>query len=427
MHTPTSHSNTHPIHENTLWSITSKISELLESKACQQKSQELQDQLTRFQETLEAKGEKIQYDYSDYEQRLFRWEEEIEGIVQQDQDLRVLYENLLQAIKFAPYLKQSLWDKLLFDRLLELWPSAQEFSKPVTFSFAELKTNPEIPSSLKIKNLPSDASIQELEEVFLKIENAPWVLAIDLTDNNLWTFRKDQLQAIFSHLWNMKRINLWNNSLWELDESKLQAIFSHLWNVRSIYLSGNSLYKLDEPSLQVIFSYLENVRSVDFSWNNLWQLDKPRFQAIFSHLWNVRGMDLSWNNLWELDEPRLHVIFSHLSWARTIGLSSTYLWELDELRLQAIFSHLSWARTIGLSSTYLWELDELRLQAIFSHLWDVRTIDLSDNHLWELDEPRFQAIFSHLIHIEEVILKSQEEASKIESLFPNLIGKIKIQ
>jgi len=236
MHTPTLDPNTIPTHENTLWSITSRISELLDSEAYQHQSQKLQDQLTRFQETLKAKSEEAQYYYKDYEERLLRWEEELEAIVQQDQDLRVLYENLLKAIEFAPYLKQTLWDKLLSDRVLELWPSPQEFSEPDTISFDELKTTPSIPPYIMIKDLPSDASVQELEEVCLKIENAPWVLSIDLTGNNLWGFQKDQLQSIFSHLWNMKRIILWDNNLWELDKPRLHAIFSLLGNVKSIDL-----------------------------------------------------------------------------------------------------------------------------------------------------------------------------------------------
>jgi len=401
MHTPSSYSHSHQIHPHSrvLWGIKNRISELLESEAYQHQSQKLERLFTQLNDELDAKVNKAWYDYKDYKQRLFRWEEELEAIVQQDQDLRVHYENILRAIKFAPYLKQALWDKLLFDRLLELWPSAQEFLEPVTFSFAELKTNPEIPSSLKIKNLPSEASVQELEEVFSKIENAPWVLSIDLTYNNLRTFRKDQLQAIFSHLWNVRSIDLSWNNLWKLDEPRLQSIFSHLRSVKNIDLSRNGLDMLDEPSLKAVFSHLWNVRSIDLRNNKLWILDLPRLQSIFSHLWNVKIIDLWNNDIWQLDEPRLHAIFLHLSWVRSIDLRRNDLW-------------------------VLWE-DQL--QAIFSHLWNLRTIDLSTINLWQLDEPRLQAIFSHLIHIEEVILKSQEEASKLESLFPNLIGKFKIQ
>jgi len=400
MHTPSSQPPAHKKlpHTEVLWGITSKISELLDSEAFLPQSEKLERLFTQLDDALDAKINKAWYDYKDYEQRLFRWEEELEAILEQDDELKVLYENLLQATEFAPYLKQVLWDKLLFDRVLELWPPPQEFSEPVTFSFDRLKTNPEIPTSLKIKNLPSDVSIQELEEVFLKIENASWVLAIDLTDNNLWTFRKDQLQAIFSHLWNVRSMDLWNNDLRTLDKPSIQAIFSHLWNLRNIDLWYNDLWELDIPSLQTIFSYLWNVRSIDLGGCLFWELDEPNLQAIFSHLWNVRSIDLSDNYVWNLDEPRLH----------------------------AIFSHLSWVRSIDLSRNNLWILDKPRLQAIFSHLWNVRTIDLSTINLCQLDEPRLQSIFSHLIHIEEVILDSQEEASKLESLFPDHIGKIKI-
>jgi len=370
MHTPTSHSNTLPIRENTLWSITSRISEILESEACQQKSQELQVQLTRFQETLEAKSEEIQYDYSDYEQRLFRWEEELEGILEQDQALRLLYENLLKATEFAPHLKQVLWDKILFDRVLELWPPAQEFPKPDTISFDELKRTPSIPPYIIIKDLPHNASVQELEEVFLKIENAPWVLAIDLTYNNLWTFWQKQLHTIFSHLWGKKSIKLWNNNIWQLEEAKLHAIFSYLRNVKTVYLWYNDVCKLDEAWQHAIFSHLRNVKTVDVRYNDLWKLNELWLQWIFSHLRNVRKINLRRNCLRNLDTSSLHAIFSHLSW--------------------------------------------------------VKSMNLSRNNLWQFDEPRLQAIFSHLFYIDEVVLESQEMSSKLESLFPNLIGKIKI-
>jgi len=399
MHTPSFQPPAHKKlpHTEVLWGIKNRISELLDSEAFLPQSEKLERLFTQLDDALDAKINKAWYDYKDYEQRLFREEDKLEAIVQQDQALRVLYENLLQAIEFAPYLKHTLWDRLLFDRVLELWPPPK-VSTSVTFSFDEFKTNPEIPSSLKIKNLPSDASIQELEEVFLKIENAPWVLSIDLTDNNLWTFRKDQLQATFSHLWNVRSIDLSRNLFWELDESRLNTIFSHMGSVRSLNLRNNDLCQLDELRLQAIFSHLWNVRSIDVSGNDLWNLDEPRLHEIFSHLGNVKNMDLIWNDLWNLDEPRLHAIFSHL-------------WN-------AISLNLNW--------NDLWNLDEPRLHAIFSHLWNVRSIDLGGNDLWQLDEPRLHAIFSRLVHIEEVILVSQEERSMLESLFPNLIGKIKI-
>jgi len=400
MHTPTLHPNTpsSSTREDILWNITSKISELLDSEAFLHQSQELEKLFMQLNDTLDAKVNKAWYDYRDYEQRLFRHEKDLEAILRQDQALKVHYENILRAIKFAPYLKQALWDKLLFDRLLELWPSAQEFLEPVTFSFAELKTNPEMPSSLEIKNFPSEASVQELEEGFSKIENAPWVQRINLNFNKLWAFLQDQLYAIFSHLENVNSTDLGDNKLWQLDEPRLRTIFSHL----------------------------RNVRSIDLRWNELWILDVPSLQSIFSYLWSVRSIGLRYNDIWHLDEPRLHAIFLHLSWVRSIDLWCNYLWELDEPRLQSIFSHLSWTRTIDLSINDLWHLDEPRLQAIFSHLSWVRTIDLCWNDLWQLDEPRLQAIFSHLTQIEEVFLESQEEVSRLESLFPNLKGKINI-
>jgi len=345
MHTPYSHplSSQELPHSGVLWGITNKILKILNSEICQQQNQELERLFNQLNDALDAKVKNAWYDYRDYEQRLFRQEKDLEAILQQDQALRVLYENILRAIKFAPYLKQALWDKILFDRVLELWPPAQEFSEPITFSFDRLKRTPSIPPYIMIEDFPSDASVQELEEVFSKIENTPWVLSIDLTYNNLWDFWLDQLQAIFSHLWDVRSIDLSKNNLWKLDEPRIQAIFSHLWEVKRIRLNGSYLHRLDEPSLQ----------------------------AIFSHLWNVRSIDLWDNGLWQLDESRLH--------------------------------------------------------AIFSHLGSVRSINIWKNDIWELDEPRFQAIFSHLTQIEEVFLESQEEVTRLESLFPNLIGKFKIQ
>jgi len=400
MHAPSSYSHSHQKypHSRVLWGIKSKISELLDSEAFLLQSQELEKLFLQLIDALNTKVNKAWYDYKDYEQRLLRWEEEIEGILEQDQDLKVHYENILRAIKFAPYLKQTLWDKILFDRVLELWSPAQEFPESVTISYNKLKTTPSVPHYIMIKYLPSDASVQELEEVFLKIENAPWVLAIDLTYSNLWAFRKNQLQAIFSHLWNIRSIDLWNNNLWKLDEQRAHAVFSHLWDVRSIDLSGNLF----------------------------WELDESRLQAIFSYLWSVKNINLWNNDLWQLDEPRLHAIFLHLSWVRSIDLIRNDLWVLWEDQLHAIFSHLGNVKSIRLSGNYLYRLDEPRLQSIFSHLWNVRSIDLRYNDLWHLDVPSLQTIFSHLVHIEEVILDSPTEVSKLESIFPDLRGKLKV-
>jgi len=420
MHTPSSQPPAHKKlpHTEVLWGIKNRISEILDSETFLLQGQELEKLFMQLNDTLDAKVNKAWYDYKDYEQRLLRWEEELEAILLQDQDLRVHYENILRAIEFAPYLKQALWDKLLFDRLLELWPSAQEFLEPVTFSFAELKTNPGIPSSLDIKNIPSDATVQELEELFSKIENTPWVLSIGLTDNNLWTFRKDQPQAFFPHPWNARSIN----GLWDFDESRLQAIFPHLWNARSI----NGLWDFDESRLQAIFFHLWDVRSIDVRGTDLWKLNEPSLQAIFSYLGNVRSLKM-WNNrLWKLDESRLHAIFSHLGNVRSIDLNWNVLWTFDKPRLQAIFSHLGSVRSIDLGMNNLWQLDEPSLQAIFSYLGNVRSLKLGGNGLWQLDEPSLQAIFSHLIHIGEVILDSREEVARLESLFPHLIGKFKI-
>jgi len=487
MHTPTSHSLSPPIHKNTLWGITSRISELLDSEAYRHQSQELERFFIQLNDALDAKVNKAWYNYKDYEQRLFRWEVELEAILLQDQDLEVLYVNFLKVTAFAPHLKHALWDRLLFDKLIELWLPAQEFSAPVTFSFAELKRTPSIPSFIILKDLPTQASPKELGKVFSKIENIPWVQemslnssrliafiqnkvqafisfqwfshlwnvrSIDLSWNNLWKLDEPRLHAIFSHLWNVRSIDFRNNELWQLDELKLQAIFSHLlrlkslklrdnelwqldeprlqsifshlWNVRSIALSWNNLWKLDEPRLQSIFSHLWNVRSIDLRWNDLYMLDKPNLQAIFFHLWNVRSIDLSWNNLWKLDEPRLQLIFSHLGNARNIDLSGNSLYKLDEPSLQIIFSHLWNIKRINLCNNYLWTLDESDFHTIFSHLWNVRSMDLRLNNLWKLDEPRLQAIFSHLTKIEEVFLDSQEVISKLESLYPNRIGKLKV-
>jgi len=432
MHTPTLDPNTIPTHENTLWGITSKISELLDSEAFFHQSQELERLFTQLNDTLNAKVNKAWYDYSDYEQRLLRWEEELEAILQQDQALKVLYENFLKATEFAPHLKQALWGKLLFDKLIELWPPAQEFSDPVTFSFDRLKRTLSIPPYIIIRDLPTQASSKELGEAFSKIENTSWVHKMSLNSSHLIAFIQNKIQAFisfrwFSHLWNVRSIDLRWNDLWKLDEPRLHAIFSHLSWARTINLSANELWQLDKPRLQAIFSHLWNVRSIDLSGNSLCELDEPSLNALFSHLGNMRSIDLSWNDLWILDLPRLQTIFSHLWDVRSIGLRYNDIWHLDEPSLQSIFSHLKNVRKIDLWYNNLWELDEPRLQAIFSHMSWVRSIELDLNNLWELDKPRLQAIFSHLIHIEEVILKSQEEVSKLESLFPNLIGKFKIQ
>jgi len=354
MHTPYSHSHQKYPHSRVLWGITSKISELLDSEAFLLQSQELEKLSLQLIDALNTKVNKAWYDYKDYEQRIFREEDKLEAIVQQDQDLSVHYENILRAIKFAPYLKQALWGKLLFDKLLELWPPAQEFLEPVTFSFAELKTNPEMPSSLEIKNFPSEASVQELEEGFSKIENAPWVQRINLNFNKLWAFLQDQLYAIFSHLWNVRRIDLCGNYLWDLNEPSLHTIFSHLWNLRNIDLWHNDLWTFWKDQLQAIFSYLWSVRSIDLRHNVLWQLDEPRLQSIFSHLWNVRSIDLRRNDLWVLWEDQLHAIFSYLGNVKSIDLRRNDLWVLWEDQLHAIFSHLGNVKSIDLWDNDLW-------------------------------------------------------------------------
>jgi len=428
MHTPSSQPPAHKKlpHTEVLWGIKNRISELLDSEAFLLQNQELERLFTQLNDALDAKVKNAWYDYKDYKQRLFRWEEKLEAILLQDQALKVHYENILRAIKFAPYLKQTLWDKILFDRVLELWPPAQEFPKPDTISFDALKRTPSIPPYIIIKDLPHNASVQELEEVFSKIENTPWVLSIDLWYNNLWDFWLDQLQAIFSHLWNVRSIDVRGNDLYKLDEPRLQAIFFHLWNVRSIDLWDNGLWEFDEARLQAIFLHLGNVKNIHLKGNRLWNFDTSSLHAIFSHLSWVRSIDLIYNYLWELDEPSLQTIFSHLWGVRSFDLSRNHLWKLDEPRLQAIFSHLGNVRSLKLWDNDLWQLDEPRLQAIFSHLWDVRSIDLSGNSLYQLDELSLHAIFSHLTQIEEVILDSQGEGSMLESFFPNLIGKIKI-
>jgi len=369
MHTLSSHplSSQELPHLGVLWGITSKISELLNSEAFLSQSQELEKLFMQLNDTLDAKVRNALYDYKDYKQRLFRQEKDLEAILLQDQELKVLYENILRAIEFAPYLKYALWDKLLFDRVLELWPPPQEFSEPDTISFDELKITTSIPPYIMIKDLPIQVSPKELREVFSVFENTSWQ-ELDLSSNNLWAFWQKQLQAIFSHLWGVRSLRLWNNG--KLDEPRLHAIFSHLGNVRSIDLRGSALWKLEGSKLQVIFSHLGNVRSIDLSGSDLWKLDESRLHAIFSHLGNVRSIDLHWNSLWKLDEPCL--------------------------------------------------------QAIFSHLWNVKRISLWNNNLWKLDKPSLHAIFSHLTQIEEVFLESHEEVSRLESIFPILIGKNKI-
>jgi len=432
MHTPSFQPPAHKKlpHTEVLWGIKNRISELLDSEDLLHQSQELERLFTQLIDALDAKVNKAWYDYKDYEQRLFRQEDKLEAILAQDQALSVLYENILKATKFAPHLKQALWSRLLFDKLLELW-SPPKVTTPVTFSFDRLKRTPSIPPYIIIKDLSTQASSKELGEAFSKIENTPWVHEMSLNSSRLIAFIQNKIQAFisfrwFSHLWNVRSIDLSWNNLWKLDEPRLQSIFSHLGNVKSIDLWDNGLWQLDEPRLQAIFSHLWNIRSIDLRNNRLRNLDEPRLQAIFSYLWNAKNIDLRYNDLWYLDVSRLHAIFSHLWNVRSISLMRNVLWQLDEPSLQSIFSHLWNVRSMDLSWNNLWKLDEPRLQAIFSHLGNVRSLKLWDNGLWKLDEPRLCAIFSHLTQIEEVFLESQEEASKIESLFPNLIGKIKI-
>jgi len=81
MHTPSSYSLSPQdlSHSGVLWEITSKISELLESEAYQQQSQELEKLFIQLNDALDAKVKIAWYDYRDYEQRLLRWGEE--GII----------------------------------------------------------------------------------------------------------------------------------------------------------------------------------------------------------------------------------------------------------------------------------------------------------------------------------------------------------